>query len=65
MNVDKPEFLILKCIDRMKRKMIESANYTGLQSEETIKCSQNLDILINKYMKYSINKDINLLINVS
>ncbi|WP_307784685.1 aspartyl-phosphate phosphatase Spo0E family protein [Neobacillus cucumis] len=38
-------------MDKMKKKMIESAKYTGLQSEETIKCSQNLDILINKYMK--------------
>lgn len=47
------------------RKMIESAEYTGFQSEETIKCSQYLDILINQHMKYSTNKDINTLINAS
>ena len=45
--------------------MIESAKYTGLQSEETIKCSQYLDQLINQHMKYSSHKDINSLINAS
>ncbi|MGG1676989.1 aspartyl-phosphate phosphatase Spo0E family protein [Neobacillus sp. NRS-1170] len=65
MNVDELDFLLLNCIDRMKRKMIESAKYTGLKSEETIKCSQDLDILINQHMKYLSQKDINSLINAS
>jgi len=63
MNVDKPDFLLRNCIDRMKKIMTESAKNTGLQSEETIKYSQYLDILINQHMKYSTNKDINTLIN--
>lgn len=32
----------------MKKKMIETVKCTGLHSEETIKCSQNLDIIINQ-----------------
>lgn len=65
MNIDEPDFILLNCIDRMKRKMVESAKNTGLKSEETIKCSQYLDILINQHMKYSTNKDINTLIKAS
>lgn len=65
MNVDEPDFLLLNCIDRMKRKMIESAKNTGLHSEETIKCSQYLDRLINQHMKYSRNNDKKSLINAS
>ncbi|MDP4086248.1 MAG: aspartyl-phosphate phosphatase Spo0E family protein [Bacillota bacterium] len=65
MNIDERDILLLNCIDRMKRKMVESAKYTGLQSDETIKCSQYLDILINQHIKYSTCKDINTLINAS
>lgn len=65
MNVDGPDFILLNCIDKMKKKMSESAKYTGLQNGETIRCSQKLDKLINQHMKYSTNKDINTLINAS
>ncbi|WP_374978335.1 aspartyl-phosphate phosphatase Spo0E family protein [Neobacillus driksii] len=65
MNADEHDFILLNCIDRIKSKMIELAKNTSLKSEETIKCSQCLDILINQHMKYSTNKDINTLINAS
>lgn len=65
MNVDVPNCILLNCIESMKKKMIESAKNTGLQSEETIKCSENLDILINRHMRYSTNQDINTLTNAS
>lgn len=65
MNVEEPDFILINCIDRMKSKMIESAKKTGLKSEETIKCSQCLDILINQHMNYSTYKDINTLMNAS
>lgn len=65
MNKDVPDCILLNCIERMKRKMIESAKYTGLQSEETIKCSEKVDILINREMRYSKNQDIHALINAS
>jgi hypothetical protein len=35
----------------MKKRMIEIAQSTGINSLETLGCSQELDILLNKYRK--------------
>lgn len=48
--MDEPELLLLNCIEKMKKKMVETAQNNGMHSKETIQCSQNLDILINKHI---------------
>ncbi|MBT2696505.1 aspartyl-phosphate phosphatase Spo0E family protein [Bacillus sp. ISL-40] len=45
------DILLLKNIDQMKKKMVETAFKIGFISQETIKCSQELDILLNLHMK--------------
>jgi hypothetical protein len=57
------ESLMLKQIDLMKHKMIKLAKSTGINSPETLKCSQELDTLLNLHMKHFAN--INKLNNVS
>ena len=44
---------ILKAIKIKRTMMINCANTKGFTSEETIKYSQELDILINEYQKAS------------
>lgn len=46
------ELLLLKKIDEMKMELLKEANSTGINSRETITCSQELDVLINLYMKF-------------
>jgi hypothetical protein len=65
MNIDAPELLLLGCIERMKQKMVETAQYNGLHSIETIQSSQNLDVIINHYMKYCATLNIETLRNFS
>jgi len=57
MNRISLELLLLKRITRMRKKLIETANNTGLDSMQTLKCSQDLDKLINIQMKYFPNKE--------
>jgi hypothetical protein len=57
MNRISLQLLLLKRIARMKRKLIETANNTGIGSTQTIKCSQDLDKLINLQMKYFPKKE--------
>jgi hypothetical protein len=45
------ELLLLKRIDVMKKRMIDNAKSTGINSPETLRCSQELDILLNRYRK--------------
>ncbi|MGV3463809.1 MAG: Spo0E family sporulation regulatory protein-aspartic acid phosphatase [Heyndrickxia sp.] len=42
-----PELLLINCIDRMKNKMIERGKTYGLDNEEKIRYSQQIDELIN------------------
>jgi hypothetical protein len=53
------EILLLKHIEQMKMKMVDTAFKTGLISQETVKCSQELDTLLNLHMKSFSNKQIN------
>ncbi|MCM3717358.1 Spo0E family sporulation regulatory protein-aspartic acid phosphatase [Fictibacillus phosphorivorans] len=39
--------LLLECIKEKKEKLIEVADHKGLTSKETVKCSQELDVLLN------------------
>jgi hypothetical protein len=65
MNRISLEILLLKRIARIKKKLIETANTTGLNSIQTITCSQELDKLINLQMKYFSNKGIQALVIAS
>ncbi|MEH7503749.1 aspartyl-phosphate phosphatase Spo0E family protein [Neobacillus drentensis] len=51
------ELLLLKLIDQTKKKMVELAYNTGINSQETIACSQELDVLLNLHMKVSAHKE--------
>lgn len=50
------ELLLLNRIDKKKKKMIELASITGIGSNQTIKCSQELDVLLNLHMKHFSQK---------
>ncbi|MFE1245508.1 aspartyl-phosphate phosphatase Spo0E family protein [Fictibacillus sp. NPDC058756] len=39
--------LLLECIKEKKEKLVEVADRKGLTSKETVKCSQELDVLLN------------------
>jgi hypothetical protein len=52
------ELLMLGQIDFMKHKMIKLANSTGINSDVTIRCSQELDTLLNLHMKHFSKKNI-------
>jgi Spo0E like sporulation regulatory protein len=48
--VEKKEWnnsLLLECIKEKKEKLVEVADRRGLTSKETVKCSQELDVLLN------------------
>lgn len=59
------EILLLKRIARMKKKLVKIADSTGITSDQTIACSQELDRLLNLHMKHFSHKGKNLLISVS
>ncbi len=48
--------MIFLLIVRKRNEMIQIANRNGLSSEETIKCSQELDILLNTFNKFQLNQ---------
>jgi hypothetical protein len=45
------ELHLLERIDGMKKKLVEVVNNTGINSNQTITCSQELDNLLNLHMK--------------
>jgi hypothetical protein len=45
--------LLLQEIDKKREVMIATALATGFTSEETVTCSQELDVLIMKYQEQS------------
>ncbi|WP_034670087.1 aspartyl-phosphate phosphatase Spo0E family protein [Ectobacillus panaciterrae] len=49
MNKFTLELSLLKRIDEMKETLVKVANSTGINSNETITCSQELDNLLNLY----------------
>lgn len=46
------EPFLLKYIEKMKEKLVETAYKTGINSQETIAYSQELDNLLNLHMKH-------------
>jgi hypothetical protein len=59
------ELFLLKRIDEMKKKLVEAANSTGINSNQTITCSQELDNLLNIHMKHFSKLRKNILISAS
>lgn len=53
------ELVLLKQIDKMKEKLVEVTNSTGINSKQSIKCSQELDKLLNIQIKFYSNKESN------
>ncbi|OIK12988.1 hypothetical protein BIV60_15010 [Bacillus sp. MUM 116] len=51
------EILLLSQIDILKVKMANIAKSTGINSYETLRCSQELDTLLNLHMKYFSKKN--------
>ncbi|AST94287.1 hypothetical protein BC6307_09160 [Sutcliffiella cohnii] len=43
-------------INKQRESMITVANKTGIESEQTIKCSQHLDQLIYEYQKRQVKE---------
>jgi hypothetical protein len=46
--------LLLECIKEKKELLVEVAGRSGLTSKETVKCSQELDVLLNVYQRQAI-----------
>jgi stage 0 sporulation regulatory protein len=46
---------LLQQIKKKKREMVLTAELTSLRSEETVKCSQELDNLLNTYQQIILN----------
>jgi hypothetical protein len=65
MNKYSLELVLIKRIDEMKETLVNVANSTGINSSETIACSQELDNLLNLHMKHFSNKVKNRLSNAS
>ncbi|WP_234031489.1 aspartyl-phosphate phosphatase Spo0E family protein [Lentibacillus cibarius] len=53
---DTPEMLF-QVIKQKRKQMIETANIQGMESADTLKCSQELDVLILKYQRNIKTKD--------
>lgn len=49
---------LLELINKKRDQMIELGVTKGLNDEETIKCSQSLDVLLNIYCKQQSNKGL-------
>lgn len=65
MNKVSLESLMLKRIDQMKKKLVKVANSTGINSNQTITCSQELDNLLNQHMEHFYKSRKNILNSAS
>ncbi|MDR7071313.1 aspartyl-phosphate phosphatase Spo0E family protein [Fictibacillus barbaricus] len=45
--------LLMECIKEKKELLVELAYENGLTSYETVKCSQELDVLLNVFQRQS------------
>ncbi|MFC0471795.1 aspartyl-phosphate phosphatase Spo0E family protein [Halalkalibacter kiskunsagensis] len=52
MDKSKMEILLRNRIEKLKNEMIMTASISGMDSSETLHCSQELDKLIILYMKH-------------
>jgi hypothetical protein len=51
------EMLLLQRIGNMKKQLVKIACNEGINSKETLKCSQELDNLLNLHMKHFARKN--------
>ncbi|MDQ0200791.1 aspartyl-phosphate phosphatase Spo0E family protein [Neobacillus ginsengisoli] len=65
MNMQLLESLLLKRINRLKKKMVKVAAITGMDSYQTLLYSQELDKLINLHMKHFSKKPRKMLTHAS
>jgi stage 0 sporulation regulatory protein len=47
--------VLLKRINTKRKEMLYVAEMRGLRSKETVKCSQELDNLLNTYQRFILN----------
>jgi Spo0E like sporulation regulatory protein len=59
------ELLLMKRINRLKKKMVMVAEITGMNSYQTVLCSQELDKLLNLHMKHFSGKSRKMLNHAS
>jgi hypothetical protein len=57
MDKYKIEKLLLNRIEKLKQQMIKTASFSGMDSFDTLHCSQELDKLIILYMKHFAYKE--------
>lgn len=57
MNRDRLKTKLLETINNRREEMIITANREGYTSESVIKCSQELDILLNKYQQLLLEEE--------
>ncbi|OAS86701.1 MULTISPECIES: aspartyl-phosphate phosphatase Spo0E family protein [Metabacillus] len=51
MNRDRLKAKLLETINNKRNEMIDTANRKGYTSDDVVKCSQELDMLLNKYQQ--------------
>ena len=57
MNRERLKAKLLETINNRREEMIITANREGYTSESVIKCSQELDILLNKYQQILLEEE--------
>jgi stage 0 sporulation regulatory protein len=57
MDRDRLKTKLLETINNRREEMIITANKEGYTSESVIKCSQELDILLNKYQQLMLEEE--------
>ncbi len=56
MNSEPLKIRLLELINNKREVMIETANREGYTSEQTVKCSQDLDLLLYEYQQILIEE---------
>ncbi|TXC89462.1 aspartyl-phosphate phosphatase Spo0E family protein [Metabacillus litoralis] len=51
MKIELPIYKLEAEISLLRMEMISTAEHKGIEHPETIKCSQALDVLLNRYQK--------------
>lgn len=57
MNRDRLKARLLETIDLKRKQMIEAANQEDYTSDNVVKYSQELDMLLNKYQKLILEEN--------
>jgi len=56
MDTDHMKLRLLELINHKRKEMIETANREGYTSELAVKCSQDLDVLLNEYQQILLDE---------